>query len=205
MQVTEHDSARPSVAGREGRGRSVLRHRIIGLLLVGGAVTCFGAAVADAQSVESGNADAVPKVYVMSDIACTDGKGSLSLMLVNDGDNELARFGLAAAPSLETTSVVVAPGSRESVMLTDLEDGPMGFPIEIDGGVEHVQATVACAAGADKAALGVRVHHSVVTQPDRPVERGAGSTALLGGGLVLAGAATAWVVRRRYALAEQTF
>ncbi|MEY4174045.1 MAG: hypothetical protein RI900_1210 [Actinomycetota bacterium] len=205
MQVTEHDSARPSVAGRKGRGRFVLRHRITGLLLVGGAVTCFGVAAANAQSVEVGDAGAVPKVYVMSDIACTDGRGSLSLMLVNDGDAALARFGLAAAPSLGTRTVVVAPGSRESVMITDLEDGPMGFPIEVEGGVEHVQATVACAAGADKSALGVRVHHSVATQPEEPVHRGTGSTALLGGGLVLAGAATAWVVRRRYALAERTF
>lgn len=202
MQVTKHDSARPSVAGRLGRGRFVLRHRIVGFLLVGGAVAALGVAAASAQSADPA---AAPKAYVMSDLACSEGKGSLSLTLVNDSSKGLATFRLDAAPNLDNGSVSVAPGERRTVLLTGLEDGQMGFPVEVDGAVEHVQATIACAAGSDKAALGTRVHH-MPAPAERAGEGGvAGHTALLGGVLVLAGSATAWVVRRRYAVAERSF
>jgi hypothetical protein len=201
MPVTKHDSARPSVAGRMGRGRFVLRHRIVGLLLVGGSVAALGVAAAGAESADP---TAAPKAYVMSDLSCADGKGALSLTMVNDGESELATFRFDAAPHLDTSSVVVAPGQRESVLLVGLDDGQMGFPVQVGGAVEHVQATIACGAGADKAALGTRVHH----MPASPThsERGgvAGHTALLGGLLVLAGSATAWVVRRRYTVAERS-
>jgi len=202
MQVTKHDSARPSVAGRMGRGRFVLRHRIVALLLAGCAVAGLGAAAASAENVESA---AVPEEYVMSDLSCTDSKGALTLTLVNDGEADLATFRIDAAPSLDTSAVVVAPGQRRSVLLTGLADGEMGFPVEVGDAVEHVQATVACGAGSDRASLGTRVHHM---SADTSVERHgsvSGHTALLGGLLVLAGSATAWVVRRRYAVAERSF
>jgi hypothetical protein len=201
MSVTKQGSPRLTAAGRAGRGRLALRHRIVGLSLMGVCLTGLGVVVADAESADPA---AAPVAYVMSDLACTNGKGALSLTLVNDSASELATFRLDAAPNLDTRSVVVAPGGRESVMLAGLDDGHMGFPVEVGGGIEHVQATVACGAGADKAALGTRVHH-VGAQP--VVQRnGTASdhTALLGAALVLAGAATAWVVRRRYTVAERS-
>ncbi|MFM7687393.1 MAG: hypothetical protein ACKPDI_15925 [Actinomycetota bacterium] len=202
MQVTRHDSARPSVAGLMGRGRFVLRHRIVAFLLVGTGVAGVGVAAASAQSVDPA---ATPKAYVMSDLSCTDGTGSLLLTLVNDGDSALATFRFDAAPHLDMSSVVVAPGGRETVLMAGLEDGQMGFPVEVDGAVEHVQATVACGADANRATLGTRVHHMPAAPPAPAHEGTARRTALLGALLVLAGSTTAWVVRRRYAVAERSF
>jgi len=200
MQVTEHDSARPSVAGRRGRGRFVLRHRIVAFLLAGCAAAGLGAAVVSAESTGSAG---LPDEYVMSDLACTEGAGALTLTLVNNGETEMATFLLDAAPNVERRSVVVAPGQRRSVLMTGLEDGEMGFPVEVAGAVEHVQATVACRVGVDRSQLGTRVHHMASSTS---VERHGSvttHTALLGGLLVFAGSATAWVVRRRYAVAER--
>ncbi len=202
MQVTEHDGVNAAVAGRASLVRRVLR-RCTTLAVVGSAAVGLCGAVGAAA--DGAAAPAGHEAYVLTDVSCdAAGKGVLDVTLVNDDPTSAASFQVVAAPLLPTQVIMVGPGARRNLRLSDLSDGEVLVPVNVGANAQEVHATISCALGA-VGHMGARV----ITAPRVPDDgAGVGTTTtrrstsdwtfIIGGVLVCAGTLSAHLVRRRY-------
>jgi LPXTG-motif cell wall-anchored protein len=174
------------------RARRALSVSIIaaGALLFG---VGAGAAVASAAGTP----------YVLSDVQCDPaGNGVLDLTLVNDNDLVEAVFtidatGTGVGDNVGSTSIAVAPLSAHAVTFTDLLDGDLVVPLQVDGVDASVMVSVACDAP-QVASLAATARASNGVTPELPRTGSSTGGLLIGGALVTAGILASLIARRRY-------
>jgi|GEM_PF-3577470 len=120
------ESTNVLVAARLG---AVLVGAVLGGGVLGGAGSAFAAEPAAASS----------GAYVLADVQCDPaGDGVADLVLVNDSEASTVVF------VVEGVDTEVAPLSAGAVSFTQLSDGDVDIPVQIDGVESRVHLTVRC-------------------------------------------------------------
>lgn len=154
-----------------------------------------GVWLAAASSVMAADSGA----YVLADVQCDGARqGVLDLTLVNDDPSATARVEVLGEPA-----ITVGPLSAHAITMTDLDDGALTVPIQVDGADASVVVAVHCDAPAVDAPMVEVLPATVRRVPDgaaRLPSTGGGTTwgLLVGGVLVAAGVAASLVARRQH-------